>query len=211
MILRLSGGRRLQSPLGDKARPTTARVRLAVMNILAPRMSGCRWLDLCCGSGVMACEALQRGASQLVAVEQDRRIAQVARTNLASVAATHPECAWQVHCRDVLAWLKSNNPAGLSAAQGGDLAKGSDLAQGFDLIYLDPPYASGLYAPVAKALAEHHWLAPGGLLLWECASASPPAVPQGWTLEQQRRYGTTTLMLLSRRAGCPGDTGSRRP
>ncbi|MFS6825881.1 RsmD family RNA methyltransferase [Cyanobium sp. ATX-6F1] len=49
-----------QSP-GEIARPTTARVRLAVMNLLAPDLAGARWLDLFCGSGVMGCEALQRG------------------------------------------------------------------------------------------------------------------------------------------------------
>ena len=70
MSLRLSGGRRLQSPPGSAARPTAARVRLAVMNLLAAEIPGCRWLDLCSGSGVMACEALRRGASEVVAVEQ---------------------------------------------------------------------------------------------------------------------------------------------
>ena len=82
MTLRLSGGRRLQSPPGSTARPTAALVRLAVMNLLAARVPGSRWLDLCCGSGVMACEALQRGAAEVVAVERDRRIAAVARANL---------------------------------------------------------------------------------------------------------------------------------
>ena len=68
MSLRLSGGRRLQSPPGNTVRPTSSRVRLAVMNLLAAELPGCRWLDLCCGSGVMACEALQRGAREVVAV-----------------------------------------------------------------------------------------------------------------------------------------------
>ena len=36
-------------------------------------------------------------------------------------------------------------------------------------------------------------------MLWECATAAMPPVPQGWELEDQRRYGTTTLMVLSRR------------
>ena len=88
MSLRVSGGRRLQSPPGSTARPTAARVRLAVMNLLAAEVPGSRWLDLCCGSGVMACEALLRGASEVVAVERDRRIAAVARSNLAAVRAT---------------------------------------------------------------------------------------------------------------------------
>ena len=86
MSLRISGGRRLQSPPGTVARPTAARVRLAVMNLLADRLAGCHWLDLCCGSGVMGCEALQRGAALVVAVEQDRRVAAVARANLEAVA-----------------------------------------------------------------------------------------------------------------------------
>ena len=87
MSLRVSGGRRLQSPPGALARPTAARVRLAVINRLAPRLAGCRWLDLCCGSGAMACEALHHGAALVVGVEQDRRIAAVARANLETVAA----------------------------------------------------------------------------------------------------------------------------
>jgi hypothetical protein len=65
--LRLSGGRRLLSPPGLVARPTAARVRLAVINLVADQLPGCRWLDLCCGSGVMACEALLRGAALAVA------------------------------------------------------------------------------------------------------------------------------------------------
>ena len=87
MTLRLSGGRRLQSPPGDTARPTAARVRQAVLNLLAADLPGCRWLDLCCGSGVMACEALQRGAAEVVAIERDRRVAAVAKANLQAVAA----------------------------------------------------------------------------------------------------------------------------
>ena len=46
MSLRLSGGRKLQSPPGSTARPTPARVRQAVMNMLNADLSGCSWLDL---------------------------------------------------------------------------------------------------------------------------------------------------------------------
>ena len=70
MALRLSGGRRLHSPKGEVARPTTARVRQAVMNMFAVELRGCRWLELCGGSGVMACEALQRGAAAVLLVEK---------------------------------------------------------------------------------------------------------------------------------------------
>ena len=52
--LRLTGGRRLRSPIGKLTRPTTARVREAVMNILGSRLNGSSWLDICSGSGAVA-------------------------------------------------------------------------------------------------------------------------------------------------------------
>ena len=112
MTLRISGGRKLLSPPGEIARPTASRVRLAVMNLLAPELPGCRWLDLCCGSGVMACEALQRGVAEVVAVERDRRVAAVAQGNLELVAASLPApAAVTVVRREVLQWLTSQRPS----------------------------------------------------------------------------------------------------
>ena len=116
MTLRLSGGRRLESPAGATARPTAARVRQAVLNILAAELPGCRWLDLCCGSGVMACEALQRGAAEVVAIERDRRIAAVARRNLEAVAGSPgvgaPAARLRVIQADAGRWLASHAPLG---------------------------------------------------------------------------------------------------
>lgn len=183
MSLRLSGGRRLHSPPGSTARPTAARVRLAVMNLLAHRVPGSRWLDLCCGSGVMACEALQRGAAEVVAVERDRRIAAVARANLELVRqGLSAEAEGTLRCRveadEVLRWL------------------GRTETSAFDLIYADPPYAAGLYAPIAAAVLGGGWLAPGGILVWECASDGVPEVPPGWRCRDQRRYGGSTVALL---------------
>ncbi len=107
MSLRLSGGRRLKSPPGSLARPTPARVRLAVMNLLAAELRGCHWLDLCCGSGAMACEALQRGAARAVAVERDRRLAALARANLEAVrGGLEPRPQVEVHASEVLRWLQ---------------------------------------------------------------------------------------------------------
>jgi 16S rRNA (guanine(966)-N(2))-methyltransferase RsmD len=191
MSLRLSGGRRLQSPPGSTARPTSSRVRLAVMNLLAAEVPGSAWLDLCCGSGVMACEALQRGARRVVAVEQDRRIAAVARANLAAVTGEAPPC-WELHCREVGRWLARSAHAEPSGEPGAARGAWED----FDLIYADPPYAAGLYDPIAAGVAAGAWLKPGGTLIWECASDGVPDVPAGWRLRDTRRYGGTTLVLL---------------
>lgn len=189
MALRLSGGRRLQSPSGQLARPTAARVRQAVLNLVAQQLPGCRWLDLCCGSGAMACEVLQRGASAVVAVERDRRIAATARLNLQTVGLHRTgDPQVEVHAADVLRWLARESPR----QHGG----------GFDLIYVDPPYASGIHAAIATAVDQGRWLLPGGTLIVECASGAIPSLEGGWTCERQRRYGLATLLLLRPERAC---------
>lgn len=184
MSLRLSGGRKLESPAGAKARPTPARVRQAVLNQLAPVLAGCRWLDLCTGSGAMACEALQRGARLVMAVEQDRRLASLARRNLELVLGGLPAAGpgpgqAQVHCCEVVRWLQRGCPG-----------------QPFDLIYADPPYRAGLYPAIAQAIATGGWLRNQGKLLLECASNDVPAVPPAWSVLQLRRYGSTSVLIL---------------
>jgi 16S rRNA (guanine966-N2)-methyltransferase len=177
--LRIRGGRRLQSPPGDIARPTAARVRLAVINRLAPRLEGCRWLDLCCGSGAMACEALQQGAALVVGVERDRRVAAVARANLAAVAAAQGAAACgRVEAAEVVRWLVRGRP------------------QEFDVIYVDPPYRAGLYAAIGAEVARRGWLHPGGTMVWECASKEIPVIPSGWRLECLRNYGGSSVLYL---------------
>jgi 16S rRNA (guanine966-N2)-methyltransferase len=185
--LRLSGGRRLHSPRGEVARPTTARVRAAVMNMLAADLQGCRWLELCGGSGVMACEALQRGAAAVVLVERDRRVAAVARENLRAVAAGVA--------------LQGGGPPPVVVVEQEALrflehgAAGSGSAP-FHLIYADPPWEAGLHGPLAEAVAAGGWLAPGGTLVWECRRGTPLEPPAGWRERRRRGYGTSELVLL---------------
>ncbi|MFM7086592.1 MAG: RsmD family RNA methyltransferase [Cyanobium sp.] len=240
MTLRLSGGRRLQSPPGATARPTAARVRQAVFNLLRAELPGCRWLDLCCGSGVMACEALQQGAAAVVAIERDRRIAAVALANLKAVASslTAGERAprLQVIQADARRWLAINTPASqhpgaVSAPVGGggrsatgiattmqqaNRSAGAEAITGsvneatptaliqqaeppkpFDLIYCDPPWPAGLHGPLSEAVLRGGWIQPGGTMVWECPSAQLPSAPPGWQLRDQRRYGGSTVVLLS--------------
>ncbi|MFM8524952.1 MAG: 16S rRNA (guanine(966)-N(2))-methyltransferase RsmD [Cyanobacteriota bacterium] len=185
MVLRLSGGRRLLSPPGDTARPTASRVRLAVMNCLAAELPGARWLDLCSGSGVMACEALQRGASSVVAIERDRRIATICRSNLLTVQQGLPvdrrnSTRVVVHCMPVERWLRAS---GESA---------------FDLIYADPPYDAGLYESIAEGVLAAGLLKADGTLVFECGTNRKPALSSGWLCRDERHYGSTSLLLLQR-------------
>ena len=194
--LRLTNGRRLVSPPGLNTRPTTSRVREAVMNILASRLSGSRWLDLCCGSGVMGCEAIERGAMAITAVDRDARCTRICAQNLRSVAdASKVSIEINVIRADLENWLRrewSTEP--------------------FDLIYFDPPYEAGIYQTVLALLAQGNFLQSDGLLICEHRSKTKPPIDAAWVLHDQRRYGSSSLMLLSPPERCHhAGTDSRQP
>ena len=180
-VLRLSDGRRLQSPPGTTTRPTPARVRQSVFDLLRDQVVGTRWLDLFSGSGVMACEALLHGAAHVTAVERHGRAAATIRHNLELVC--RPPQTFALHRREVLAWLRAWSQA-------------TEPQQPFTLVYADPPYNGGLYEPVAMAIAASGVMTPTGLLLLECTSRQPPKSLPGWQLGSRHRYGGTTVLLL---------------
>ena len=192
--LRLIGGRRLRSPQGMDTRPTTSRVREALMNMLSTEIRGCQWLDLCSGSGVMGCEALQRGASQVVAVEKDPRTAAICRENLELVVSQEDcDATVKVIRKDLLSWLKPGCPDGNPT---------------FSIVYFDPPYQSGLYEPALRMLQRGRWVDPNGIVICEFSSKETLAVPSGWKEADRRRYGSSSLLILSPQEHCRGDTDS---
>ncbi len=191
--LRLSsGGRRLQSPPRGVTRPTSARVREAVMSLLAPYLEGSCWLDLCSGSGVMSCEALQKGAKRVVAIELDYRTARICKANLSAIAKSLPQpIDFAVVRSDVLRWLK----------RGRKFEGFSNLSEhdnpSFDLVYLDPPYQSGLYGPVLIELAKGNWLKEDSIVVCEYSSTAVIDIPRSWNELDRRVYGSSGLSLVS--------------
>ena len=166
------------------------------MNILAPRLDGCRWLDLCSGSGVMACEALQHGAQMVVAVENHPATARICSKNVQTVRdslADEPHI--KVIRQDVVHWLQRDwtEPA-------------------FDLVYFDPPYDADLYSQVIQQLSCGGWLHNESLVICEHRSRRTPVTEQAWTVMDQRKYGISSLLMLSPPERCrPVDTGSMPP
>ena len=192
--LRLIGGRRLRSPQGQGTRPTTSRVREALMNMLSSEIRGCHWLDLCSGSGVMGCEALMRGASHVVAVEKDARTAAICRENLELVASTDAfDASVDVIKTDLLSWLKKGCP---------------DSERRFSIVYFDPPYNSRLYQLVLEMLERGLWVRPQGLVVCEYATKEGIEIPSGWREVDRRHYGTSSLLILTLQEHCRVDTDS---
>ncbi|OUL32485.1 16S rRNA (guanine(966)-N(2))-methyltransferase RsmD [Nostoc sp. RF31YmG] len=174
MTLRIYGNRQLKTIPGQDTRPTSARVREAVFNIWQGKISGCRWLDLCAGTGSMGAEALCRGASLVVGIEQSSRACKIIQENWQQVA--HADQEWKVLRGNVLHQLKT-----LAGKQ-------------FDIIYFDPPYASGLYQPVLEAIAHYQLLNSDGEIAAEHSSQdwTPPLIPD-WEICRQKVYGNTSL------------------
>ncbi|NJR70918.1 MAG: 16S rRNA (guanine(966)-N(2))-methyltransferase RsmD [Synechococcales cyanobacterium CRU_2_2] len=178
MALRIYGNRLLQTLPGNLSRPTQSRVRESLFNIWQGKIEGCRWLDLCSGSGAMGAEALCRGAAVVVGVEQAAPALKVIEANWHKVA--RPEQTVRLLRGDVIKRLPQ-------------LA-----GQQFDRIYFDPPYESGLYGPALGAIVQYQLLAVNGVVAVEhdCQRSLP--LPEGLSAIRSRTYGRTSLTFCAR-------------
>jgi 16S rRNA (guanine966-N2)-methyltransferase len=142
-------GRRLKTPAGSKTRPTGARVRQTLFDILAPRLPGSRFLDAFAGSGAIGLEALSRGSVLVVFVDTSAPAVAAIRENARALAASGGEVL--VFRQDARVALQA------LAAQG----------RRFDVIYLDPPYDSDLCEMALGAIGTSGLLAEGGVAVAE--------------------------------------------
>ena len=142
-------GRRLAMPRGNETRPTAARVRQTLFDILAPWIAGARFLDAFAGSGAVGLEALSRGAAKVVLVDDDAAAVARIRQNAAALGAAGGEV--QVFRQDARVALAALAERGAR----------------FDVIYLDPPYDSDLYEPVIALAGDQGLLDPDGVLVAE--------------------------------------------
>jgi 16S rRNA (guanine(966)-N(2))-methyltransferase RsmD len=164
-------GRRLVAPRGWRVRPTSDRVREAIFSSLGDVM-GARVLDLYCGTGALAIEALSRGAASAVLVDRDTRpaLGNVERLGLGGRV--------ELIRSDVGRWLavRAEDPA----------------ATPFDLIFIDAPYR--LADRVGKEIDTHlpRLLAEGGRAIVESGARRPLRIESLEGL-RRRRYGAADV------------------
>lgn len=142
-------GRRLKTPRGLETRPTAARLRQTLFDILAPVLPGCRFLDAFAGSGAIGLEALSRGAARVVFVDVSAPAIAAIRENVGVLAAAGG--AVQV--------LRQDARIALAAL--------ADTGVRFDVIYLDPPYDSVLYEELLEIVSAMGLLQEGGVAVAE--------------------------------------------
>ena len=137
-------GRVLKNPQGLQARPTSDRLRETLFNVLAPRLEGARFLDLCAGTGAIGIEALSRGASFVTFVDRVHKMCALVEENLDLLGV--PEEMTEVVKSDAAEYLKRTVKGGGQDWRGG--------SEPWDIVYFDPPYASD-YLAVIREFARH--------------------------------------------------------
>ena len=165
---------------GDPAahlRPTSDRVREAIFNLLinggyGDPVTGQRVLDLFAGTGALGLEALSRGAARVAFVDDGTAARALLRRNIDLMRAMGVTDIWR---RDATSMGPNRGP-------------------GYGLVFMDPPYGKGLGERALASCLAGGWLAPAALVVWEESAA--PLTPEGFTLIDQRSYGSTVITLL---------------
>ena len=205
--LKLISGKRIESPLNQKTRPTASKIREAIINILGNKLDDASWLDLCSGRGVMSCEALQKGVKRVLAIEKERTTAQICKKNLIDVSKTLTHSFQiEVKCREVVSYLKQ----GPKNKEIKLIQDPSNFEQKFDFVFLDPPYHSELYEISQELLLSKQWIKKTSTLICECSSNSLARIHNGWELVKEKSYGNTSLLFLTpnQALNCFDDTDS---
>lgn len=176
--LRIIGGqwrsRKLRFPDAEGLRPTADRLRETLFNWLQFQVPGSRCLDLFAGSGSLGLEALSREAAQVVFVERDAKVAGVLEENLQTLGATNGN----VVRGDALGYLRGT-------------------PQPFDLVFLDPPFRTGLLQPVLDALTASDWIKAESRIYIEQERELPyPTLPVGWEWLKQGDAGQVAYGLI---------------
>jgi len=167
-------GRRL-APVKGRTRPTSAKVREAVFNILGPAVVGVRVLDLFAGTGALGIEAMSRGASAAVFVEDHPEAVKALRRNLEDLGLPGQTRVWPLPVTTALKKL---------AAQG----------DRFGLVFLDPPYGGGKAPAALDALAELNLLSTEASVVVEHSRRDTLPEESGRLRRTEvRRYGDTQV------------------
>lgn len=175
-------GRKLIAPEGKEIRPTSARAREALFNILAHGVAtedgaspllGARVLDAFAGTGALGLEAISRGAGFVTFMDASPQAMKAIADNLRA--------------------MKELPKAAMVRA---DATSPPAARQDCSLVFLDPPYRSGLIPKALVGLRAQGWIAPGALLCAELAAKEELALPDGFAVLDERRYGAARIVLI---------------
>jgi len=162
-------GRRIIAPDETITRPTLSKVRMSVFNTLQSitDFEKCSFLDMYAGSGIMGIEALSRGFEKVVMIEKNKKVFNIIKTNLKNFEK-------ESRIRLIL---------------GDSIKVCAKLSEKFDVIYIDPPYYSGIYESSLAAAAKIS----RGMVILEHVTAIDFS---GYNLIKQKKYGDKYITIV---------------
>ena len=156
-------------------RPTGDRLRETLFNWLTPYIEGAQVLDAYAGSGALAFEALSRGASHALLLDNSN----IAANQLKRSAALLNVNA-EIRCQDALHFFNST----------------TDSGSGFDIVFLDPPFGDSLLQGAVDALAQSTLLSAHALIYLEQARSQPTiSAPANWNSHREKTLGEVSCQL----------------
>ena len=176
----LARGRKLVAPQGLDTRPSSDMTKQAVFNIVQNYVEGSTFLDLFAGSGQMGIEALSRGAARCTFVDQRKDAAALVRENLKLTGLTGQG----------------------KVVQGDSISYLMSCREKFHVIFLDPPYQSGLLEQAMAAIAAFDILREHGIMICESPLEQVlPDLSQPYERGKDYRYGKIKLTVYRRNGG----------
>ena len=170
-------GTRLPVPDLPGLRPSGDRSRETLFNWLQMHIQGARCVDLFAGSGVLGLEAASRGAAEVILVEKSRQATLDLRASLKRLNAKQLE----VIETDAIAWLALCDP------------------QSMDIVFIDPPFGTGLEVRSLELLTAGDCVSPGGFVYIETAREAPAITPaRGWEIAKEKTLGEVRMQLLKK-------------
>lgn len=171
-------GRKIVTPEGRNTRPTSDRVKESVFGIIHFKLPGTQVLDLFAGSGSLGLESLSRGAIRCIFVDKDSECIQAISKNALNLG-------FESSCEI----LRSDYTRALRLLSGRGMK--------FDLVFLDPPYAAGLYREAVEFIVKEGLLNHDGIIIAEHAAKQDDwANPELYTVYDVRTYGSTSVSFI---------------
>jgi 16S rRNA (guanine(966)-N(2))-methyltransferase RsmD len=162
-------GRKLKTPETYDIRPTTDNVKESIFNIIQFDIEGRRILDLFAGTGQLGIECLSRGADSVVFIDQSKDAVKIVKDNLKTCGLNGT-----VLQQDSLGYLRSCGK--------------------FDIVFIDPPYDSGLYQSALEIINSVDILSDGGIIVCESRrELTLPEMKSPYKKRKEYNYGKVKL------------------
>lgn len=168
--------RKLAAVDSDGTRPTLARVKESVFNLIFDKITGSVVLDLFAGSGAFGVECISRGASEVYFVDKEEKAIKAIRQNTLKMT-------------EKFEIIRSNFEDALNNF--------SRRGIKFDLVYLDPPYDSDFAIKSLEKLAKLNLLKPAATIVVEHKFANDlQNLDDCYIIKKSKRYGIAYVDVL---------------